>query len=355
MEPTLREDISKIIYDGVLAPSGENSQPWRFVVDNNIIYILNIKSRDTTLYNSGQHGSYVAHGALIENIVISASHYGYATEVSYFPSGTLNPIAKILLTATRIGEDPLYEAIPKRCTNRNEYRTKGIPNEEQDMIVNEAESLGLGTFKIVDDVKLMNILATASSTVEQLMFESKIFHRFFFEHFFTHQRDENIPSGFYIDTLGMSASEKLGVKMTRSWFMASLFRIIGIAKISIAMRKKHYRKSGAFGVVVAYGNEPIDYVKAGRTMERVWLKAAELGISVQPCVGVLYLWEGLMKNAETVFTDKEKGIIEKARNQILEVFDMQGKTIPMFFRLGYDKPPEVKSFRYEPEIDYISL
>jgi hypothetical protein len=46
-----------------------------------------------------------------------------------------------------------------------------------------------------------------------------------------------------------------------------------------------------------------------------------------------------MKSAEDVFIDKEKMIVEEARNKILEVFDIQGKTIPMFFRMGYGEPP----------------
>lgn len=353
-QTTLREDISKIIYDGVLAPSGENSQPWRFVVDNNIIYILNIKKRDTTLYNTGQHGSYVAHGALIENMVISASRFEYKADVSYFPSGTLNPIAKIVLTKESVHQDHLYEAISRRCTNRNPYTSRKISEEDKKTIIEEAETLGIGTYKILDEPKMMDILASASATVERLMFRSRIFHRFFFEHFFTNQRDENVPSGFYIDTLGMSSFEKFGIKLTRSWFIASILRITGIASLNINKRVLHYRKSGAFGVVIAYGDNPIDYVKAGRTMQRVWLSATKLGISLQPCVGVLYLWEGVMKNTDFVFTEKEKEIIQEARNQILEVFDVQGKTIPMFFRMGYGEPPSVRAFRYEPEIDYIS-
>ncbi len=351
---TLREDISKIIYDGVLAPSGENSQPWRFVVDGTTIYILNIKKRDSTLYNSGQHGSYVAHGALTENMVISASRFGYKADVSYFPSGTLNPVVKIILTKDSIHQDHLYEVISRRCTNRNPYLPRKIPDEDKKTIIEESEKRGVGTYKIIDDPEMMNILATASATVERLMFESKIFHRFFFEHFFTRQRDENVPSGFYIDTLGMTSFEKFGIKLTKSWFIASIFRITGIADIVIAKRALHYRKSGAFGVVIAYGDEPIDYIQAGRTMERVWLSSTKLGISLQPCVGILYLWEGVMKNADFIFTDKEKGIIEKARNQILEVFDVQGKTVPMFFRMGYGETPLVRAFRYEPEIDYLS-
>lgn len=350
---SLRDDISKIIYDGVLAPSGENSQPWRFVVDKNIIFILNIKKRDTTLYNSGQHGSYVAHGALLENMVISASHFGYRAEVSYFPSGTLNPIAKIILTKEEVPVDTLYPSISKRCTNRSEYTPESIKEEDKQQLITQSEKLTTNTFKIIDDPKLMDILANASATVERLMFESKLFHRFFFEHFFTRQRDENAPSGFYIDTLGMTASEKFGITLTRSWFIASLLRITGISHIVTAKRAAHYRKSAAFGVIIAYGDEPINYVEAGRSMERVWLTTTSLGISVQPCVGILYLWEGVMKNTDFIFTDKEKGIIEKARNQILEVFDVQGKTIPMFFRMGYGEAPEVRSFRYEPEVDYI--
>ncbi|MCF7898425.1 MAG: nitroreductase, partial [Candidatus Pacebacteria bacterium] len=75
-------DIEKIINDGVLAPSGENCQPWKFELNGNRLSIFNIPEADMSLYNLKQRGSYIAHGALIENIIISSGAYGYTTPVS---------------------------------------------------------------------------------------------------------------------------------------------------------------------------------------------------------------------------------------------------------------------------------
>lgn len=166
-----------------------------------------------------------------------------------------------------------------------------------------------------------------------------------------------MPSKLYIDTLAIGSLELVIMRLIKSWLVASTLGMFGFAKISASIRAKYYRKSGAFGAIIVQGNEPLDYIKAGRVMERVWLKATELDISLQPCVGVLYLWEGIMKSATTFFTQEEQHLVQESRNKILEVFDVQGKTIPMFFRMGYkkEKTTVIKSFRYEPEIDYISL
>ncbi len=69
--------MQKILEAGVRAPSGENCQPWRFVVAGDTLSIFNIPERDLSPYNFNQLGSMVAHGALIENIVIAATAFGY--------------------------------------------------------------------------------------------------------------------------------------------------------------------------------------------------------------------------------------------------------------------------------------
>ncbi|MDP2837785.1 MAG: hypothetical protein Q8O53_00710 [Candidatus Moranbacteria bacterium] len=353
-DKNLREDIAKIIHDGVTAPSGENSQPWRFLVDGNVIFVLNVVAKDTTLYNSGQHASYVSHGTCIENMVESAGHSGYGAEVLYFPSGGSNPVAKITLTPAEIPEDPLYAQLLKRRTNRNAYRPEKIPEADKRALQEEAEKTGNHSLIILDQPEQMDGLAHASAAVEQLMFQSRSFHRFFFEHFFTNRRDEHRGTGLYIDTLGLSSFEKLGIKLMRSWSITTFFRMTGIAHMVYLKRMRKYRKSGAFGIVVTDGDQAIDYVKAGRAAERVWLRATERGISLQPCGGVLYLFEGMMKTTKNVFSEEEQAIIESARNQIYEIFEIRGKTAALFFRIGYGELPAARSFRLAPEIDYIS-
>jgi len=79
------EDIKKILEAAVHAPSGENCQPWRFEIRDGEIRIFNLPERDQSLYNYGQMASYVAHGALIENILIASSAFGYRARTNLFP------------------------------------------------------------------------------------------------------------------------------------------------------------------------------------------------------------------------------------------------------------------------------
>ena len=80
------EDVTiKILEEAIYAPSGENCQPWKFAVDGSNVHIFNVPEADASLYNFEQRGSYVAHGALIENIVIVALKYGYKASVKLFP------------------------------------------------------------------------------------------------------------------------------------------------------------------------------------------------------------------------------------------------------------------------------
>jgi nitroreductase len=122
----IREAISKIIEAGIRAPSGDNCQPWRFEVKDNRISIYNIPDRDNSLYSWGQRASYIAHGALIENMTIAAAHLGYAAKIKLFPeSRDPNLVARLTLEQPAPPEEgALYEAIFARATNRKPYRSR---------------------------------------------------------------------------------------------------------------------------------------------------------------------------------------------------------------------------------------
>src|SRR3989338_3310518 len=111
--------IQKIVEAGIQAPSGDNCQPWRFVVKGNTIELYNLPERDNSLYNWGQRASYVAHGALLENMSIAASQLGYTLSIDLFPEKSdTNFIARVTLIEVEAKNEPLYDAIFKRCNNR---------------------------------------------------------------------------------------------------------------------------------------------------------------------------------------------------------------------------------------------
>lgn len=84
---TLEEILVSIINDAITAPSGENAQPWKFAIEGNSIHVYNLPRRTPGTYRAA---SFLTHGALLEIISISASHYGYQVETKLFPDHT-NP------------------------------------------------------------------------------------------------------------------------------------------------------------------------------------------------------------------------------------------------------------------------
>src|SRR4051812_28715576 len=105
-------DLKQILLAGNQAPSGENTQPWRFKAVGTIIEVYNRPERDQSLYNWGQRASYMANGAAIENLVIAASHFGYQAHVSYFPEGEQSEhVPTIPLLKGSVQADPLFAYI----------------------------------------------------------------------------------------------------------------------------------------------------------------------------------------------------------------------------------------------------
>ena len=123
--------FEKIIDAANHAPSGDNCQPWRFVVKDKEIYIYLLPERDTSLYSWGDRASIIANGAAIENAIIAANHLEFEADLTIFPNSA-EPLltAKIHLSPSEKKPNDLYESIFKRCTNRKPYSEFNLTDEQ---------------------------------------------------------------------------------------------------------------------------------------------------------------------------------------------------------------------------------
>ncbi|MEW6327824.1 MAG: nitroreductase family protein [Thermodesulfobacteriota bacterium] len=107
-----KDIISKIVEAGTWAPSGDNCQPWRFKWNGQKLFLFNVPERDTSLYNSRQRASFIAHGAVLENMDIAACSHGYLMRPVLFPEGEDNPlIATIEFRESPRKDDSLLSAV----------------------------------------------------------------------------------------------------------------------------------------------------------------------------------------------------------------------------------------------------
>ncbi len=350
----MQADIEKIITDGTLAPSGENCQPWKFFVAGNRIQVFNVPEADQSLYNYKQRGSYVAHGALIENIFISASKYGYTTQIQIFPElNNHDLVSTITLEKTSPKNEPLYPYIQKRHTNRKDHESQKLTSTQKSVLVEVAKETGLGELKMIDDQPTLDVLGKALAVNEQMIFENKELHSFFYNHVLWNSEEQEKAGGFYIKTLEFLPHQLRGVKIFKHWHVLKILNKIGkVSRVIAKENAEKYAKSGAFAVIMINGNTDVDYVNAGRVAEKVWLTATRLGISVHPCTGVLYFMENIRAGNIAVFSEKHRHIIKEAYGDIVKMFDAEGKTIPMLFRLGFAGTASARSMRMKPNINF---
>jgi len=348
----MNEDITKIIDVAVHAPSGENCQPWKFEVKANNILVFNIPEADQSLYNFEQKGSYVAHGALIENINICASNFGYKTTIDIFPNTSdLTHVATIMLDKTELKADRLVEYIKKRCTNRKMYNGLKLSLEQKKLLKNAAIETGFGDLRLVDETEKLESLGQNLAVNELVLFENKSIHDFFYSHILWKEEDQHKAGGFYIKTLEFLPHQLKAVKLFKNWSILNILnKILKISKMISKENAQKYSQSGTIGAIVSNGFSKKDYVNAGRAVQRVWLTATKLGLSVHPCTGVLYFFDRIRGGERSVFSKSHILEIEKSYNNIVSSFDAQEKCIPMLFRIGYSGEPSARAMRMNPQI-----
>ncbi|MEK7630281.1 MAG: hypothetical protein AAB432_02795 [Patescibacteria group bacterium] len=347
--------IKKIITAGVQAPSGGNSQPWRFEVRGETVSFFMIPERDHSVLNFHRRGTLLASGALLENISVAARHYGFEPIIDFFPNKNIeNLVAHISFKKTVKHENKLFEAIWKRATNRKQYKLEKVSEEikkELMEIPKEVSAAGISV-KFTDEKEKIEKLATASSANEIVMFENKILHKLFFnEIVWTEEEERQKKSGLYLKTMELKPPEAAALRLFKHWPLMKFFGFLGAARGIAKSNARNYASCGLYGGVLC-DNSDISFVAAGKAIELIWLKATALGLSFHLQSGVNFLWQRLNSDNTNIFSKKHADLINNQYKIMAEIFNSQNKILTAVFRLGYGGEPSGRSSRKTPNINF---
>jgi hypothetical protein len=342
------EKIQKVLEAAILAPSGENCQPWLVRFGQNKIDLFNDPKKDESLYNHDQKGSMVASGAFIENLLIASKTLGLDAQINLFPDNSDEDfVASINFSSSAPAPDSLYEPIFKRTSNRKAYKRVYLSDELKSSIIDSAREIGTGQVLFIDDQAEIKKLSKPISLNEQLIFENPLLHEFFYNHVrWTEEEDEKYKNGFYIKTLELKPPQKFMMKLLRSWKWAEMAKKVGITKQIAKDNAKNYSTASGLGIVTVSSNSRKDYLLAGRIMERIWLKVTLAGLSLQPMTGVLFFIQRITAGETKEFKPEEIELIKKSYSEIANGFGAEGQTIAMLFRIGDGGEPSARSPRF---------
>jgi hypothetical protein len=348
----MEDDIRKILEVAVNAPSGSNSQPWKFGVHGNQIEVIAMPERDHPVLNFRNRGTWIAHGALLENILIASSHNGYKASVKIFPEKSEpNITARISLEKASPKNEPLYAAISLRATNRKPYAVTPLTSEQKSKLITSAEEVGGGVeLKLVEDPEKIKILGEAGAANEIVTLENKTLHKLFFnEIVWTREEERERKKGLYLKTMELKPPQAAMLKLFRNWKIMSFFNKIKFARAIAKGNAKNYASTPLMGAIMVNDRDE-DFITAGRLMERLWLKATSWGLSFHIITGVLFFHQVIQSGKKDQFSEEQIRIVENAYRSTAEIFEAKDKLVAIMFRIGKDGEPSARSTKLPPEI-----
>jgi len=343
-----KDAIKKIVAESLNAPSGSNSQPWKFKIDEDFLEIFAFPEYDHPILNYKNRGTWVAHGALIENISISAHVSGYDTQINIFPNWpNTNISAKIHFNPTAAKKDISVETIKNRCTNRKSYEDKTlsvIQKNDLIAILNEQQKQRV---ILTEDKKKIDELCKLLCINEVVILENKKLHELFFKEIVWEEKLARAgEKGLSLSTMELAKPKQQALRLVKNWAVINFLNKFGFAKAIAKDNAKNFAKTPLMGIILATDDER-SFIEAGRTMERLWLKSTEMKLSFQLIAGVMFFWQSL-KDATIKTMLEQSGhvsLLEKTYTDIKTIFNNPSDIVALAFRVGFSDGPSSLSYK----------
>lgn len=347
----MRERIQKIIAAGIMAPSGDNCQPWSFAADGKRIDIFNLPERDRSLYNYQQRASLVANGACIENMIIAARHYGLRAEPAYFPDpGNPQHLARLELSEAERQDEPLFAAIATRGINRKPYRGGQLSPHAADSLRQAASPAGSSgcAFKLLQGND-KNSAAEVAALSDRLVFENPHLHGFLFEQIrWTPQEAESTRDGLDIRTLELAPPDRLLFPLLKNFGLVKLIARFGATRLIAANAKKLMLSASATGIITISDDSSASWLHAGRMLERVWLEASRQGLAFHLMTGIT-LMAGRVRDGALEGLDSGNLSLIRQADSLLKKVSGTESPVALLFRIGTAPQPSARSLRRNPD------
>ena len=268
------------------APSGDNTQPWRFAIEGpDRVTVYGHDTRAHCVYDLDGHPSQISLGTLLESIELAATRFGLrATVTRRTGSPDERPIFDVQFRSdAKLAEDALVACIGERRVQRRPLHMRPLTaSEKQDLERAVEPDFQLIWFEGLRSRARMAWLNFTSAKIRLTLPEAYRVHRDVIE-WKARFSERKVPDA----ALGAS----LPTLMLMRWAMASWERIAflnrwlaGTVMPRVELDLIPGVACAAHCVLVARRPPSTldDYVAAGRALQRFWLTATRLGLQFQP-------------------------------------------------------------------------
>jgi nitroreductase len=344
------EDVLRIVGAGILAPSGGNCQPWRFVWSpDGRLRCLHDVGRSESFLDFQHRAAYLALGAAVENMVITAAaELDLATEVRPFPDADPVHVCDLSFSPRAGGADErarrLAPSVAGRGTNRRLGPRVPLDRDEIADLRSVVDDPAVRLQVLTDPGELEEIARVLGAGDRVRFFDERLYREMMSEIRWSPEEARESGDGIDIATLDLREVDEAGLRLLSSWAVVRFLRSMGMGGALEDLSRRAVEAASAVALLTVSGTAPADYFRGGRAMERVWLAATALGLAMQPLSSLPYMFARL--EGGDGFEGRARAELVDLRARYARLFEVDAATGELLlFRLARAEPPGARSLR----------
>jgi len=331
------------------APSGDNTQPWRFeILGERHLVVQGFDTRDQVVYDLQGRASQLALGGLLETLEIAAQGRGWRCEIRRREDlPETQPTFDVKFSDTLAEPHPLEAVIRTRVTNRRAFSRRPLGLQERSAL--EA-SVGAGYRVVWLDGKVMlrhmARLLFANAGIRLTTPEAYEVHKVIIEWDSQFSQDRIPDQAVGLDPVAL----RLMRWAMQSWGRVDfLNRYLGGTLLPrLQLDVWPALNCAAHFVIVAEGllQTVDDYVAGGRAMQRFWLTATHLGLQFQPEMTPLIFASYIYNNVAFSRTPRSLEQARRLTNALESLIGEEACRQAVYLgRVGFGSAPTARSLR----------
>lgn len=279
---SINQELKEIIYYGTLAPSSHNAQMWKVkVISDYEIMVCIDKNNILPALDPTNRESFIAIGGFIENIVQAAPKYKLNAKIDILAENCSDiNVAKIRFEKSVNSENSdkkIYTIENRMCIN-DAYLNKKLNTKDVTSLLAEIEEES-GYYLDVNSRNGQYIQRNLITAMKDQAIDKK--------------KQEELANYMRLSDEEAKAkkdgitAEMIGLTGLKKWFYYAFTTKKSITsdnfiKLTVNKVKSQVNNCSGFFIITSNDNSPEALIKAGRNMERLWLKGTELKVALHP-------------------------------------------------------------------------
>lgn len=322
------ELIDKLVTSASKAPSGGNNQPWHWHYENGTLHLFLNKYAAGAYLDPDYISSYASLGASIENLLLEAAVNELSVDWKFTPELFPTHIALFNFNEGHQAseqEKTLAAQISNRHTNRKLGNLQEISPEElaqlQAAVVDD--ELAIHWLTAAEDKMVLGDISGQSDLLR--MFTPAAHDDFIRKEMrWTPEQILETEDGIGINTLDLSNQDQIGLRLMKDNRAVQFLKTIKGGHAFKSLASKQFQSAPAIGLITLPQHSPLNYLKGGMAVEKLWLMATASGYQIHPVnVPLIFFYKNHIQEFNDLPDESRKQIhnLQQKLKQLFKITD----------------------------------